>query len=383
MASICTRCALRLQRAAQSQTRQATHRAFSQTSKRAKHHGLPTFAETSTPELDDILLTLRNKHLIPANLHKSERRLIFGTKYRQQLLDNPQTALVGDEEVPLTWIDRRKEIPSRNKLFVRALELMSKGARDEYGGDWKNLTALLTALKGVSKSKGHEKRDVREERMGRIVRKVAEAGHLEIVIHCLKISKQTGLSLKQEDVLENVVWAMHHAAQKAGWSEEAVTKSLKHARAIGLLLESEQHGGGAVLREDDPRTRPEVVGVFLELSAVFAYRYGGGKDEDGSVKMYAERLLSCIGEHAQPPSRAPAPTGPQMEMLHGVPIWHGLMLAENILGRDLPQPQLAKKIRQDYEAGLEILAQAIEAQTPAPGSYGEQALVAWKECVRE
>ena len=119
--------------------------------------------------------------------------------------------------------------------------------------------------------------------------------------------------------------------------------------------------------------------------------------------MYAQRLLACIGDQAQasilpitpnslspimlmlsqPPSRAPAPKGPQTEMLNGVPIWHGLLLAEKVLGSDLPRPDQAKKIRQDYEAGLTILAQAIEAQRPKEGSYGDQALRVWRECIRD
>jgi len=70
-------------------------------------------------------------------------------------------------------------------------------------------------------------------------------------------------------------------------------------------------------------------------------------------------------------------------MLHGIPIWHGLLLAEKILGKDMPQQQLARKVRQDYEAGLTILAQAIEAQGPKEGSYGGQALRAWRGCIRD
>ena len=70
-------------------------------------------------------------------------------------------------------------------------------------------------------------------------------------------------------------------------------------------------------------------------------------------------------------------------MLHGVPIWHSLRLARKILGDDMPQKQIADKVVNDYEAGLTILAQAIEAQAPKPKSYGQQALDAWRECIRD
>jgi hypothetical protein len=70
-------------------------------------------------------------------------------------------------------------------------------------------------------------------------------------------------------------------------------------------------------------------------------------------------------------------------MLNGTPIYHGLLLAEKVLGSELPQPDQARQIREDYEAGLTILAQAIEAQAPKEGSYGGQALVVWRELIRD
>ena len=70
-------------------------------------------------------------------------------------------------------------------------------------------------------------------------------------------------------------------------------------------------------------------------------------------------------------------------MLHGVPIWHGLRLAQKILGNDMPQRQVADKVVKDYEAGLTILAQAIEARSPKPHGYDAQALDAWERCIRD
>ena len=70
-------------------------------------------------------------------------------------------------------------------------------------------------------------------------------------------------------------------------------------------------------------------------------------------------------------------------MLHGVPIWHGLQLAQKILGDEMPQRQIAERIVKDYEAGLTILAQAIEAKAPKAGGYDAEALDAWRRCIRD
>ncbi|TKA78137.1 hypothetical protein B0A55_02730 [Friedmanniomyces simplex] len=206
--------------------------------------------------------------------------------------------------------------------------------------------------------------------MGRVVRKASNAGRLGSIIQCLQQVEHTGLTLKDDVVLSNVVWALHDLAQRDAWSAEATEKATKWANVVSMLLETGEHGGGKTTRVGDARRRPEVIGLFLELAAVQAYKHQGGKDVDGKVKMYTERLLACIGDQAQPPSHAPATSGPQVEMLNGVPIYHGLLLAEKVLGPDLPRPAQARRIREDYEAGLTILAQAIEAQEPKEGSYG-------------
>lgn len=336
--------------------------------------GIPTFTETPSSELNDVLSTMRTKHFVPAALHAPDRRLIFGTKHRQTLADNPQTVTVGDEDITLQWIDRRTEIPNRRKLFHQAIALMAEAGRGEEGGkEWANLPNLLIGLRGKVEGRG----------MGKVVRKAVEAGRIGIVVQCLQQGAATGMTLDSEDVLENVMWGLHATAQRDGWTEEGVSKALKAANQVALLLETEEHGGGRLLSERDPRQRPEVLGVFLELVAVQAYRFQNGQDVDGKVKAYTERLLGCIDGAAQPPSHAPSPTGPQYEMRHGIPIYHGLHLAERVLGKELPNPQLATRVRRDYEAGLTILAQALEAQGLKEGGYGEQAVKAWRECIRD
>lgn len=301
MSTICARCALRLQRAAQASNHHTTKRTFSQTTTKQKHRtslhlpqnfnkhrltvidGVPTFSETSSPELNDVLASMRNKHFIPAALHKADRRLIFGTKSRQTLADNPQTVKIGGEDVQLQWMERRKEIPNRRKLLHKAFDLMAAGE----GKEWQNLPALLTGLKGAGAPAG-------EKTLGRIVRKAIQAGRTGVVVQCLQQGVSTGMTLDKEEVLENVTWGLHATAQRDGWSEAAVLKALKAANQVGMLLETEEHGGGRVLHENDARRRPEVIGVFLELAAVHAFRFQDGKDVDGKAKTYAERLLGCI-----------------------------------------------------------------------------------------
>ena len=344
---------------------------------------MPQFKETSNEELNTLFTTMREKYLIPGYLSRPQQRLIFGGysaihggfKSKQMLEDNPQTVEIGGEEIQLKWIDRTKGLPRRKRLVKDIVNLVEQVNEGEA---WANLPALLTAMK-------HTNGPPCPQDMERIVRKAMLCGRVGTVLQCLNQAQHTGMSLAREEVLENVIWGLHDLAQREGWSEPATRKALRDANQVALLLESEEHGSGHFLRQNDPRRRPEVLGTFLELAAVYAYKHQGAQDADGKVKAYTQRLMDCIKDSgaAQPKSFAPAANGRVKEMLNGVPIWHGLRLAQKILGRDMPQAGEAAKIVADYEAGLRNLAQALEAKDPKEGGYGDQALRVWRECIRD
>lgn len=241
---------------------------------------------------------------------------------------------------------------------------------------WSNLPGLLVGLTGYGRTPD-------DAMMGKITRKAVNAGRLDVIIQCLEQSRFTGMTLKKEVVLRNVVLGLHRQAQNDNWSEGAVRKGLAEARQLALMLEAEEHGSGKVLSRDDPRQRPDIIGVYLELAAVNAYKFQDKQDKGGVLSAYVTRLISCIGEMAQPPSFAPPKYGPVFEMLEGVPIWHGLKLAQKVLGDQMPMATQANQIIADYEAGLNNLANSIEAKSPAEGTYGAQALDVWKNCIRE
>lgn len=281
MAAVCHRCALRLQRIAQADAAVFRKRTFSSTS---TLHRLPTFADSSNPELNEALTQLRDKHLVPAYLGKQQRKLIFGQKYKQFLQDNPQTAYPGGQEVELRWIDRKRDIPKRRPLVSKALHLIM----DSESNDWQNLPLVLEGMKeGV-------KKPLREQDLEMLVRKALQRGKLGVIIQCLQQSEKTGMSLEQEYVLRSVVYGLREMAFRSGWDRATTAKALRDANVISLLLESEEHGSGRKLKPDDPRVRPEILGVFLELAAVYAKKHSESKDGQGLVKAYAGRLVSSL-----------------------------------------------------------------------------------------
>ncbi|KAK3057640.1 hypothetical protein LTR09_001824 [Extremus antarcticus] len=381
MSSICTRCALRLQRAAPPPSTPSTTRFLSTTPIRPK--AVPTFQPTSSPELDTILSTFRSKHFIPRLLPNHDRNLILSLKTRKYLEENPQTVELGDEAIDLQWIDQRTEIPNRKKLLWEAIRLMREGE----AGDWNNLPALLDGLGKVKKMPG-------ERTLAKMVRIASERGRFGVALRCLHQARKTGMTLKKDEVLGAVIWALREMGrggmvtdgeveESGSWRKVGLEKAIKDANEVAVLLEDQEHGTGSAVHANDPRRRPEVLSVFLELTAVYCYKYQDRKDVDGKVRAYVERLLSNIKGAEAPATTEPASTGPQTEVLRGISIWHGLRLAQKILGDDMPQADLARQVVAAWEEGLQTLASKIEANGAREGSYAELALVAWRDCIRE
>jgi hypothetical protein len=278
--SICHRCALRIQRTAD---HTLSKRTFSTT--RSVRRGIPSFAESSNPELNDALATLREKHFIPSYLRRREQNLIFGDKNRQNLIDNPQSVAIAEEEIPLHWIDRKREIPNRNKVVSEAINLIINGESK----DWQNLPALMQGLKEGSK------KPLSDALMEKIVRRAIAKGKLGHTLLCLQQAARTGMTLKNEAVLRLVVYGLRAVPQEQDWNKDLLEKAIKNASAVASLLESEEHGGVSTLVENDPRTRLEVLGTYLELVAVYAYKFQKKKDsQEGLVKSYAGRLVSRL-----------------------------------------------------------------------------------------
>lgn len=288
MASLCTRCALRLRRVAAATDPSTLPRSFSTSSFARRTHAIPQFADTSNAELDNVLASMRDKHFIPAALTKAQRHLIFGDSKREELTKYPQIIEIAGEKIELKWIDRRTEIPNRTRLFQRVLKLMAEDGSPEA---WRNLMPLLVGLR-------RSRVEVSAMEMERLLRLATKSGNFHEVIVCLRRGDETGMTLQRPEVFEGVLLALRSIGQADGWSQESLERALKASRDVAQLLEMDTHGGGIQMKPDDRRKDPRVIGAYLELSAVFAERYQNGKDLDGRVRAYADRLLYNIS-HAE------------------------------------------------------------------------------------
>ncbi|PYH88987.1 hypothetical protein BO71DRAFT_453728 [Aspergillus ellipticus CBS 707.79] len=237
---------------------------------------LPHFRPADTPGLDEALTRLREELFVPFGVNVRQRRLMFRQRYADKLDTEPVTASVGDEEVllrPMDALSRPKKIEAWN-----AISLM------QTGNDWQNLAPLLSGMEMSN-------RKVKAGRKEWIVRKAGAADALGVLVGCAQQAKTTGMRLNDVELVKRVFFELHLKAQRAEFKGEGVVKALGFGRQFAQLMETPDHVVHDL--QKDPKRRPFVVGTLLELAAARALSEAGGKDVEGDVKLYSQRLLGC------------------------------------------------------------------------------------------
>jgi hypothetical protein len=283
---------------------------------------VPSFTETSSPELDKIFATFRQKVFLPAHLSKAQRDLVFKTKHMRMVAADPITVSVGGENFQLEHIDNRVDVPNSRKGFFRALHLMQDKR------DWDNLPRFLSGLHQA-------RRGPAKMQQFMMIRKAAEAGRLDVIIECARRVSETGFELKDPILVNTIVANIQNIAMVSNWDVKETKRALTWVEMVSVMLEDERHAGGRkVANNDDPRVSPELIGVLLELSAVRAARHLGGKDEHGKVDDYAGRLLSRPLD-LEPAEKSPDNTKDAHVANHWlssvIPIVHGMKVARTVL----------------------------------------------------
>ena len=299
---------------------------------------MPTFTETSSLELDNLLSLLRRKVMLPAHLSKTQQDLIHNPKNIRQLSAEPVTTEIAGEEFQLEHIDISKDVPPARKSLIEAINLMKEKR------DWDNLPSILA---------GFKKAKVRlfPYDYNKIVRKAGLAGRCDVLLECVRRVSDTGFRLKHGEMVSELMWQIQKKAVESDWDRKQTEKSLSWAEMITVFMEDPKHSGGRVVdRKDDPRAWPGVIGIVLELAAVRAARYLDGKDEDGKVAVYAERLLGTslnmesldVNMESKDPEAPPTQFALDAYLARAVPVLYGMGVAQTVLD---PASKLASDLK--------------------------------------
>ncbi|KAN0078729.1 hypothetical protein V8E54_005242 [Elaphomyces granulatus] len=295
-------------------------------------NAIPSFAPTSSTELDQILNRFREELFIPVGLGARQRRLIFQPKYSEKLEEEPITVTIGqDETFQLRPLDPQS-LPRKEEI-VQVVSLMKTTK------DWQNIIPFLVGMR-------MSRRFLTQGRWEWLIRKAGEADSLGIILELAKQSDKTGLKLKEIDIVHRLFFALHQKAQAADFEGDSMKKALSLAKQFAMLLEAPEHINHNITL--DPKRRPFIIGVLLELSAARALDESEGRDEGGHVKSFAEKLLA---------SWAPGSFDGKIQnwvrvdrmLQENVPIWNGIRLTlqvHGIAGNEALSTSLRNRLQQ-------------------------------------
>lgn len=245
---------------------------------------------------------------------------MYRKRHAALLEEDPVTVNIAGELFRLKPIDRTKDLPSHTKGIIEAASLMNSKQ------DWNNLIPLLAGYKTSPYKLDFQIKD-------RLTRKAGKAGRIDTLVECAKRVAYTGFTLDSAHIVIEMAWYATNNAALAGWEAKETAKALSIVEQIAYLLEDSNHAGGYEIVDNDPRVRPELIGILLQLSAVQATEHQGGKDVDGRVKKYAERLRAVLeaGEKFSVSGTCDKWGEDHIYLYRITPVIHGMQLARKFL----------------------------------------------------
>ncbi|KAF2815627.1 uncharacterized protein BDZ99DRAFT_405852 [Mytilinidion resinicola] len=367
-----------------------SRRAFSRVAPQQKD-ALPEYYESSSPELDAVLTKINSKILFPQHLNHEQRLLVYKKKNIPRLTNEPLFAQIGSVDQQLEPLDVRKDVPNQWEMIKQAVELSKEQ------DDWENLVKMLEGFHRAGI-------DVKTSRMLKIIRRANEAGMQHIVLSALQQAEHTGVSLRRPAILEAVLGSIHEKASSSGFDSASTKKALSLAEQVIELLELPAHKSKGRMEFGDPRASPLVISVPLELAASRVAFHPDGKDEDGKVATYAARLMAAFKQegysekihpgllakelpNVEEFSKLPKNKAARRErryvighkIVQWIPVWNALKQSSAVLGKDMPDLELAKTIMGMIEERLKGSAEVIRKYSDAPEPEKTPSLVRMKE----
>lgn len=289
---------------------------------------------------------------LPAQLIRLQQELVYRRNNWSILTsDEPATVRLGNEVLQLRPLDRTKDEPNTRSSFNKVLALM------EESGDWGNLPGFLEGLKTAG-------RKFEPGVFEKLVRKAVEAGKTGLVIECLKRVEATGLGLWDLGVAREVIWGATALALRGEWSKAAVEQGVRYAENVWNLMCDPKHGG---VQKDHPKTRPEILGVLVQMHAVKAVLSGEGRDEAGIVQKYAQMMLRHWHQ-----AELGLEEGNWVDANHKMVIWapvlHGIKRARKVVGEQSALGiLLGEKVDRELEPLLQKAQSSLRDAAPKAG----------------
>ncbi|KAI0114839.1 hypothetical protein F4814DRAFT_417278 [Daldinia grandis] len=354
----------------------STRRTFSSTARR--NAGIVHFTETSSPELDHLLSTIRHKIILPAYLPTDQRRKIFSPKYEKKLQSDPIIIEIDGEVLKFRHQNPFRDMPQTRRAVLDAVTLFDAPE------DFANLRPLIEGVAYASRKFHHGF-------YCKLIRVLGAKGRIFEVIELARAVARTEFRL---DASEKVNEIMHFVQMKAidadrDAAEEPAdaveepadgisaardpvketAKALRWAEIVIELLQLEAHQprrfkSDPVLEGELPLHRdPMVLLAPLHLAAALVSKQGGEVDEAAVDKLakYARDVVRLWPEdkklsQVQPPAlykdynKMGYLREPNKFFIIAAPLLRGLDLAVEVLEAGIPELAAQLRSRRDVLA---------------------------------
>lgn len=239
-------------------------------------------------------------------------------KFARRLREEPVDVTIGEDNewFRLQYMDPLKR--PKNSEIPETLSLMKTGK------DYENLVPFLSGLLLSHRS-------LKSPRWQWLIRRAGEADKLGVILECAKQSKRTGLQLSDIEIVQTLFFQLHLAANKAGFKDPVLSKVFGIAKQFVELMETPEHAVHDV--QLDPKRKPFLIGVLLELSSALAVNHNEGVDASGDALAYAQRLCAVweFGNYTTSFDRWPEA---DQLLKENIPVLNALRLALQIKGID-------------------------------------------------
>ncbi|KAI1800054.1 hypothetical protein F4811DRAFT_557221 [Daldinia bambusicola] len=253
-----------------------TRRTFSSTSRRDA--SIAHFTPTSSPELDELLNTIRHKIILPAYLPTDQRKKMYSPNYKKKLQSDPIIMEIDGEVFKFGYQNLFRGIPQTRRSIVTAI------SRFEAPEDFANLRPLM---EGIAYARRHFDPDF----YCKILRVLGAKGRIFDVIELARGVARTGFRLDSSEKVNEVMHWVQMKAVDAAWDPAETAKAFRWAEMVLELLQEEDHKPKRYKNEHPlegelPLDRdPMVLLAPLHLAAALVWKQGAEASETAVDKL--------------------------------------------------------------------------------------------------
>ncbi|KAI1134148.1 hypothetical protein F5Y05DRAFT_241448 [Hypoxylon sp. FL0543] len=323
---------------------------------------MANFTPTSSPQLDELLTTIRHKIILPSYLPTEQRKKIFSPKYEKKLQSDPIIIEIDGEVLKFRYVNPFKDMPQTRRSVVQAIEQFT--APDDFA----NLRPLLEGI-------AYARRKFDTSFYCKVLRVVGEKGHIYDIIECARGVARTGFKLDSSEKVNEILHFVQMKAVESGWEVEATAKALRWAEMVLDMMQEEEHQPRRRKNEDLvegelPLHRdPRVLLAPLHLAAALVAKQGAEADPDlvDKLNKYAKDIVRLWPEGKKLDEAQPSVLfedyhkmgylrQPNKFVALTVPLLYGLETAINVVS-----PELASQL----QSRRDILGREVEEATAA------------------